>query len=333
MVASREPEAEAPGAEQLYRVGVVGTVARMLKVPDGTLRILVQGGARVRLERVRRGGALPRRACERDARRGRRGPGAHGADAQRPADVLEHHRGGPVPPRGAADGGGERRGPLDAVAPDRRRAADQDRGEAGAARGGRRRQAAAAAVGGPRARARGRGDRVADPVAGAVRARPLAARVRAAPAAQGDPGGARRARPGRGGGRGPARAARADRAARRGPPAGRARALAARAPAAGGGRARRDPQLPRVDRLAAVGQELRGQPRPRARARGARRRPLRHREGQGPHHRVPGRAQAHPGEGDGDFAVRSPRAATYRRRYGAPQRRPPRRTRQGRSSA
>ena len=64
-------------------------------------------------------------------------------------------------------------------------------------------------------------------------------------------------------------------------------------PAAGGRRARRDPQLPRVDRLAAVGQEHRGQPRPRARARGARRRPLRHREGQGPHHRVPRRPQAH----------------------------------------
>jgi ATP-dependent Lon protease len=50
MVASREPEAEAPGADQLYGVGVVGTVARMLKVPDGTLRILVQGGARIRLD-------------------------------------------------------------------------------------------------------------------------------------------------------------------------------------------------------------------------------------------------------------------------------------------
>jgi ATP-dependent Lon protease len=50
MVASREPETEAPGADQLYRVGVVGTVARMLKVPDGTLRILVQGGARIRLD-------------------------------------------------------------------------------------------------------------------------------------------------------------------------------------------------------------------------------------------------------------------------------------------
>ena len=50
MVASRDPETESPGPEQLYSVGVVGTVARMLKVPDGTLRILVQAGPRVRLD-------------------------------------------------------------------------------------------------------------------------------------------------------------------------------------------------------------------------------------------------------------------------------------------
>jgi ATP-dependent Lon protease len=50
MVGSKDPEAEAPGPGQLYRVGVVGTVARMLKVPDGTLRILVQGGQRVNVE-------------------------------------------------------------------------------------------------------------------------------------------------------------------------------------------------------------------------------------------------------------------------------------------
>ena len=50
MVASRAPEDETPGPEQLYDVGVVGSVARMLKVPDGTLRILVQGAQRVRLD-------------------------------------------------------------------------------------------------------------------------------------------------------------------------------------------------------------------------------------------------------------------------------------------
>ncbi len=50
MVSSREPEAEAPGPDQLYDVGVAGMVARMLKVPDGSLRILVQGGQRVRID-------------------------------------------------------------------------------------------------------------------------------------------------------------------------------------------------------------------------------------------------------------------------------------------
>jgi ATP-dependent Lon protease len=49
MVASRDPENEEPGPDDLYDVGVVGVVARMMKVPDGTLRILVQGTQRVRL--------------------------------------------------------------------------------------------------------------------------------------------------------------------------------------------------------------------------------------------------------------------------------------------
>src|SRR5829696_8502027 len=49
MVASRDPENEEPGPTDLHGVGVVGVVARMMKVPDGTLRILVQGTQRVRL--------------------------------------------------------------------------------------------------------------------------------------------------------------------------------------------------------------------------------------------------------------------------------------------
>ena len=49
MVASKDPENDTPGPGDLYGVGVAGTVARMMKVPDGTLRILVQGGERVKL--------------------------------------------------------------------------------------------------------------------------------------------------------------------------------------------------------------------------------------------------------------------------------------------
>ncbi len=49
MVAARDPEDEEPSPDGLYTVGVVGVVARMLKVPDGTLRILVQGTQRAKL--------------------------------------------------------------------------------------------------------------------------------------------------------------------------------------------------------------------------------------------------------------------------------------------
>ncbi len=51
MVASRNPELEAPGPDDLYTVGVVGVVARMIRVPDGTLRVLIQGTQRVRITR------------------------------------------------------------------------------------------------------------------------------------------------------------------------------------------------------------------------------------------------------------------------------------------
>ncbi len=50
MVAGKDPEIEEPGPDDVYRVGVAGTIARMLKMPDGTLRILVQGGPRVRID-------------------------------------------------------------------------------------------------------------------------------------------------------------------------------------------------------------------------------------------------------------------------------------------
>ena len=49
MVASKDPELDRPGPDDLYGVGVAGTVARMMKVPDGTLRILVQGSVRIKI--------------------------------------------------------------------------------------------------------------------------------------------------------------------------------------------------------------------------------------------------------------------------------------------
>src|SRR5438128_1617926 len=51
LVTVRTAETETPGFEDLYEVGTAAVVHKMIKVPDGTLRILVQGLRRIRIER------------------------------------------------------------------------------------------------------------------------------------------------------------------------------------------------------------------------------------------------------------------------------------------
>src|SRR5881227_2285703 len=50
LVTVKDEEAEHPGWEDLYRVGTAAVVHKMIKVPDGTLRILVEGVGRIGLE-------------------------------------------------------------------------------------------------------------------------------------------------------------------------------------------------------------------------------------------------------------------------------------------
>ncbi len=49
LVASKNPELEMPGPQDLYMVGSLATVHRLLRAPDGTIRILVQGLERFRV--------------------------------------------------------------------------------------------------------------------------------------------------------------------------------------------------------------------------------------------------------------------------------------------
>src|SRR5512135_681448 len=49
LVAATNPELESPGPNDLYRVGTIAIVHRLLRAPDGTLRLLVQGMDRFRL--------------------------------------------------------------------------------------------------------------------------------------------------------------------------------------------------------------------------------------------------------------------------------------------
>jgi ATP-dependent Lon protease len=50
LVASRDAEIEEPGPEDVYEVGVAATIHRMIKAPDGTIRLLVQGAERIEIE-------------------------------------------------------------------------------------------------------------------------------------------------------------------------------------------------------------------------------------------------------------------------------------------
>ncbi len=49
LVASKNPELELPGPEDLYPIGTVGTIHRLFRAPDGTIRLIVHGLARFEL--------------------------------------------------------------------------------------------------------------------------------------------------------------------------------------------------------------------------------------------------------------------------------------------
>ena len=50
LTAQKDFQNEDPGEEDLYRVGTVAIIMRMLKLPDGRIRILVQGLSRARID-------------------------------------------------------------------------------------------------------------------------------------------------------------------------------------------------------------------------------------------------------------------------------------------
>jgi len=56
LASQRDLDKEEPTGEDLYRVGTVAVIMRMLKLPDGRTRILVQGLTRAHLESVEEGG-------------------------------------------------------------------------------------------------------------------------------------------------------------------------------------------------------------------------------------------------------------------------------------
>ncbi|MEO5377802.1 MAG: endopeptidase La [Magnetococcus sp. DMHC-6] len=51
LVAQKDPAVDDPGEDGIYRMGVIGSIIQILKLPDGTVKVLVEGGQRVRILR------------------------------------------------------------------------------------------------------------------------------------------------------------------------------------------------------------------------------------------------------------------------------------------
>jgi len=52
LVAQRDPSVDDPGSEDLYPVGTIATILQLLKLPDGTVKVLVEGQSRARLTQL-----------------------------------------------------------------------------------------------------------------------------------------------------------------------------------------------------------------------------------------------------------------------------------------
>lgn len=58
LLTQKDSNLEDPGADEIYMEGTVGLIVRMLKLPDGRLRVLVQGVSRVKVKTLRDDGQI-----------------------------------------------------------------------------------------------------------------------------------------------------------------------------------------------------------------------------------------------------------------------------------
>ena len=194
LVAQKSAAKDDPGAEDLYPIGSVATVLQMLKLPDGTVKVLVEGAQRARLVRVVDEGDYLSAEGTAHRRRGRpaargRGDAPRAARAVRPVREAQQEDSARDPD---VDGRHRRRRP--AGRRDRRASAAQARAEAGDPRDGRRRQAPRAPARPARRRGRHPAGREAHPRPRQAADGEEPARVLPERAGQGDPEGARRGR-------------------------------------------------------------------------------------------------------------------------------------------
>ena len=55
LIAQKQADVDDPGVDDLYRIGTIATILQLLKLPDGTVKVLVEGVERVRIDRLHAG--------------------------------------------------------------------------------------------------------------------------------------------------------------------------------------------------------------------------------------------------------------------------------------
>jgi ATP-dependent Lon protease len=55
LVAQKQADVDEPGAQDLYRLGTIATILQLLKLPDGTVKVLVEGAERAKIEKLHTG--------------------------------------------------------------------------------------------------------------------------------------------------------------------------------------------------------------------------------------------------------------------------------------
>jgi ATP-dependent Lon protease len=55
LVAQKQADVDDPGAQDLYRLGTIATILQLLKLPDGTVKVLVEGAERAKIEKLHAG--------------------------------------------------------------------------------------------------------------------------------------------------------------------------------------------------------------------------------------------------------------------------------------
>src|SRR5687767_10992183 len=55
LIAQKQPDVDDPKADDLYRIGTVASILQLLKLPDGTVKVLVEGVDRARIEAIHTG--------------------------------------------------------------------------------------------------------------------------------------------------------------------------------------------------------------------------------------------------------------------------------------